>query len=112
MDREKNIELFKRVSKEHLSKVYRLKCMWEKIKHFPYKRKEVRYDFLIEVFNEDKSIMIFDENSFRKAGLRISGEIVFMKDEPLGLLIDIIPAKEFLEGIKKIKGEGETNKGG
>lgn len=105
----KNIELFKRVSKEHLSKVYELKCMWEKIKHLPYKRKEVRYSFLVETFKENK-IMIYDENSFRKWGLRISGEVVFMKDEPFGILIDIIPAKEFLESIKKMKREGENIK--
>jgi len=110
MDREKDIELFKRVSKEHSSKVYSLKCMWEKIKHLPYKRREVRYNFLIEAFDEDKSVMIYDENSFRKSGLRISGEVVFMKDEPLGILIDIIPAKEFLESIKKMKKKGENTK--
>jgi len=83
--------------------ILKIKNMWEKIKRLPYERKEVRYIFLVEAFKEGKPIMIYDENSFRKWGLRISGEIVFMKDDQLGFLIDIIPAKEFSERIKELK---------
>jgi len=87
--------------------ILKIKDMWEKIKCLPYERKEVRYDILVEPVKksgigfDNKKLIIFDENSFRKAGLRISGETVFFKDRPQGLLLDIIPAKEFLEGIKR-----------
>lgn len=109
MGKKEDNELLKK-NKERLLKITTLKDMWERIKHLPYKRKEVRYTFIVEAFKESRPIMIYDENSFRKWGLRVSGEVVFMKDEPLGLLIDIIPAKEFSELIKKMKKEKETNK--
>ncbi|MBA7592200.1 hypothetical protein ES708_34378 [subsurface metagenome] len=87
--------------------ILKIKDMWEKIKRLPYEREEVRYNILIEPVKksgigfDNKELIIFDENSFRKFGLRISGETVFFKNRPQGLLLDIIPAKEFLEGIKR-----------
>ena len=86
--------------------ILKIKDMWEKIKCLPYERKEVKYTFFVEPVNEsgigfdNKKIILFDENSFRKVGLRISGETVFFKNKTQGHLLDIIPAKEFLEGIK------------
>lgn len=88
--------------------ILKIKNMWEKIESLPYERKEVRYNFLVEPINksgigfDNKKIILFDENSFRKAGLRISGETVFFKNKPQGHLLDIIPAKEFLGKIRGI----------
>jgi hypothetical protein len=85
----------------------KIKRLWKKIKDLPYKREKARYNFLVEPVNESgigfntKKIMIFDENSFRKWYLRISGETVFFKNKSTGRIIDIIPAEEFLEELKK-----------
>jgi len=87
--------------------ILKIKDVWKKIKSLPYEREKVRYNILVEpakksgIGFDNKKIIIFDENSFRKAKLRISGETVFFKNRPQGLLLDIIPAKEFLEGIKR-----------
>lgn len=88
--------------------ILKIKDMWEKIKCLPYEREEVRYNILVEpakksgIGFDHKKIIIFDENSFRKVKLRISGETVFFRDRSQGRIVDIIPAKEFLERMKKL----------
>ncbi|MBA7574375.1 hypothetical protein ES695_00235 [Candidatus Atribacteria bacterium 1244-E10-H5-B2] len=103
-------EYFKKAPEELRNEVNKLIVMWKMIKDLPYERKKVRYILLVIPFRfllgakacelHPKKIFAFDENSFRKEGLRVSGNTIFMGEEPFGYLVDIVDGEEFIKNTK------------
>lgn len=88
--------------RNHINKLI---VLWKTIQQLPYERTEVRYSIIVVPFDkreddllDKKQTFIFNENNFREAGLRISGNCVFKREEPFGYLADIVRGKD-LQGI-------------